>query len=213
MRSLLFLLAAPGALLGCGSSPHEVPDAAPPDMTVVGAATTIEITTGVPAALVAFRDGVAGAWQAATKTSATQFEAVVHGPYAVAVVCDDRLTSPAGTFHIWDTFETGRTLDDSHAFSECDALAANHRVTGHMAQAGTVIVGGQFDSSATTGWDFTLSVPSGTYDLVATTGGRCRHPGGSPLRSSSSRWPRCPRRWPTTASAARRLTRAGSVCR
>jgi len=166
MRSLLPLVLS-GGLLGCGSSPRAVPDGAPPDM--VASPTTVEITTGVPAALVAFRDGVTGPWQVATRTSSTQFEVVVQGPYVVAVVCDDTRSNIGGTFHTWDTFETGRTLADPHAFTECDVPVTGHAVTGHMVQAGTVVMGDQLASSATANWNFKLSVASGTYDLIATT--------------------------------------------
>jgi hypothetical protein len=87
-------------------------------------------------------------------------------------VCDDTFVNPGGTFHIWDTFETGRTLADPHAFTECAAPAAGHAVTGHMVQAGAVVMGDQFASSATANWDFKLNVASGTYDLIATTSDR-----------------------------------------
>ena len=167
MRSLCpLILAVPGVLVACDDANRTVPDGPPPDMS---APTTITITTGVPAALVVFRDGVTGAWKPAAMTTPTIFEAQVHGPYLVTVVCDDTFTTPGGTFHSWDTWQTGRTLDDPHAYATCRAPAERHAITGHMTQAGAVVMGDSLASSAAVGWDFRLSVANGIYDLIATT--------------------------------------------
>jgi hypothetical protein len=135
----------------------------------MSSATTITITTGRPAALVAFRDGVAGPWQAATMKTPTSFEAQVHGPYLVSVVCNDMFTNPGGTFESWDTWQVGRTLDNPHTFATCDVPAQSHAITGHMVQAGTVTLGSSFASSSTADWNVKLSAASGTYDLIAKT--------------------------------------------
>lgn len=164
MRNLCLLcFVVPGALVACGDDHPATPDGPPPE------GTTIAITTGQPAALVAFRDGVDGPWQSATMKTPTSFEAQVHGPYMVSVVCDDVTTNPDGSFHSWDTRQAGRTLDDPHEYAACDVPANGHAITGHMVQAGTVILGNSSATSSTGNWDFKLSAANGTYDLIATT--------------------------------------------
>src|SRR5215467_11320791 len=98
-RRFLPLLTLPSIVVACGSNPRGTPDGAPPDMAP---ATTITITTGRPAALVAFRDGGTAPWQTATMKTPTSFEVQVHGPYLVSVVCNDMFTNPGGTFESWD---------------------------------------------------------------------------------------------------------------
>jgi hypothetical protein len=131
--------------------------------------TTITITTGVPAALVVFRDGVTGAWQPAAMKAPTMFEAQVHGPYMVTVVCDNTFTTPGGTFHSWDTWQIGHTLDDPHTYATCELPAERHAITGQMTQPGAVVMGGSLASSATANWNVHLAVANGSYDLIATT--------------------------------------------
>ena len=178
MRNLYSLIfAVSGVLVACNDTHHATPDepapdgpppdGPPPDMSP--ASTTIAITTGRPAVLVAFRDGVNAPWQPATMKTPTSFEAQVHGPYMVSVVCDDVITNPGGSFDSWDTWQTGRTLDDPHAYAACDVPPTEHAITGHMVQAGRVTLGDSFDTSSTDGWDFTLSAVNGSYDLIATT--------------------------------------------
>jgi len=180
MRSLYSLIfAVSSVLVACNDTHHATPDGPapdgpppdgpPPDMSP--APTTIAITTGRPAALVVFRDGVNAPWQPATMKTPTSFEAQVHGPYMISVVCNDVITNPGGSFDNWDTWQTGRTLDDPHAYAACDVPPDEHAITGHMVQAGAVTLGDSSDSSSTDDWDFTLFAVNGTYDLIATTSG------------------------------------------
>jgi hypothetical protein len=124
---------------------------------------TIEIAADKAPALVAFRDGLDGDWQTATMKSPTSFEAVVHGPYVIAVACEDLAT---GEF---TTRQVARTPDDEHDLMlRCDAAApSTHKITGHMKEAGRVQIAGASDASEIADWDFELDVPSGTYDLMA----------------------------------------------
>lgn len=127
------------------------------------APTTIKISSDQAPALVAFRDGLDGAWQTATKKTATSFEAVVHGPYVISVACD----GAAGV----STRQIARTPEDAGDVAVTCAIAApaTHAITGHMAQAGRVQLGDAIASSATADWNVSLAVPNGTYDLMART--------------------------------------------
>lgn len=124
---------------------------------------TIAIASDKAPALVAFRDGLDGDWQTATMKTPTSFEAVVHGPYVITIACEDLAT---GNF---TTRQVARTPEDAHDLMlRCDAAApTTHAITGHMAQAGRVQLGGASDASETADWDFDLAVPAGTYDLMA----------------------------------------------
>jgi hypothetical protein len=124
---------------------------------------TIAIASDKAPALVAFRDGLDGDWQTATMKTPTSFEAVVHGPYVITVACEDLATGQFSTRQI------ARTPEDAHdVMLRCDAAAPTpHAITGHMAQAGRVQLGGASDASETADWDFELAVPAGTYDLMA----------------------------------------------
>ena len=128
----------------------------------------IEITADKAPALVAYRDGLDGEWQTATRKSPTSFEAEVTGPYVIAAACEDLTT---GTFTTW---QFARTPDDERKVTvQCDPAApSTHAITGHMVQAGLVQLGGERDSSTTADWDFELAAPSGTYDLMARTDDR-----------------------------------------
>jgi hypothetical protein len=162
---ILFTLLLSNLLAACGDNGHVAPDA-PPGPTTIG------ITVDQPPALVAFRDGLFAPWQPATErtsTSSTWFEAQVHGPYVVTVVCED----PAGRSRTW---QLARTPDDAHHLGlTCDLPPAlppiDHQITGHMMQPGHVYLGSSSDTSlpGETGWDFQISAPSGSYVLIATT--------------------------------------------
>jgi hypothetical protein len=146
-----------GGLSGCGDDGGPPPD--PP-----GPASTITITSDVALALVAFRDGVDGRWQPATMKSPTTFEAVVHGPYVVTSVCDN---VPGNVLSVW---QIARTPDDERAISlQCSSVLVWPAVTGTMVQAGTVQLDRASRASSTASWSFSLSVPPGTYDLLAKT--------------------------------------------
>ena len=163
---ILFTLLLSNLLAGCGDNRPVVPDG-PPSPTTIG------ITTDQTPALVAFRDGLDAPWQPAmerTSTSSTWFEADVHGPYVVTVVCTDP-EDPAGRSRTW---QFARTPDDAHHLSlTCDLPPIAHRITGRMTQPGHVYLGASSDTSpGATEWDFQLSAPSGSYVLIATTDDR-----------------------------------------
>jgi hypothetical protein len=156
MRTLCFVPIFSYLLVACGDNPT-TPDASSPQIA------TLHITADKALALVVFRDGVDAMWQPATMKTPTSFEAVVHGPYVVAMVCE-------GDFDTFITRQIGRTTDDSPDLDAiCGAPPANRTVTGHMVQSGWVTFGpdGQGDGRAS--WNFQLSVPDGRYDLIALT--------------------------------------------
>jgi hypothetical protein len=128
----------------------------------------IHISSPFPPALVVFRDGTHGdRWQPARQTTPTTFEARVHGPYVVSVVCVDHPIFVDLTETV--TWQIGRTLEDSHDLSFCDVLPEEHTVTGHMVQPGFVQIGDNSARSTVADWDFTIGVPTGSFDLIATS--------------------------------------------
>lgn len=151
------------ALAACGSSgTHGGGNDGPP--------VTISITTGFAPALVAFRDGVDAEWRLAGKKAETAYEATVHGPYLVAVVCTDPSTTPS--FSGTTTTYAGWTPDDPRALSFCRADVPRYVVTGHMVQAGFVQLGDFGTQSSSTNWNYNLTAPIGTFDLIATSADR-----------------------------------------
>jgi hypothetical protein len=151
-RSALVILMALAS--GCGHGDDVQPDAA---------TTTINITTDVAPALVAFRDG-SGGWRPATAKTATSFAAEVASDYVVAVACD------RGGLH--QTSQRARAVGDSHDLMVSCALPqqpVQHTVTGHMVQAGKLHFGGSFDQSTAADWDFHVVAPTGSADLMAIT--------------------------------------------
>jgi hypothetical protein len=157
--SILFPLVSFNALTACDGTTDPGP----------GPATTIAITSGKAPALVAFRDGLAATWQPATMKTPTSFEAAVHGPYVVSVVCE-ALPREGQSLPETLTWQAARTLDDPHDLAApCDVPATAHAITGHMVQAGAVQLGSSAKSSDVADWDFALAAPTGSYDLIATT--------------------------------------------
>jgi hypothetical protein len=149
-----------GLLAACSDDPAIV---VPPPAPV-----TVTVTSAVAPAFVAFRDGDdSAAWQAATKKSPTSYELVANGPYEVTVVCE---TVPGAVVQTWQAARTPK--DPIELKAVCDPVPADHKITGHMVQAGHVQLGDSLRASATAGWDFELSLPSGTYDLVAASADR-----------------------------------------
>jgi len=154
MRSPILIPIFSTLLLACGTTPD---DKEP---------TTIQLTPGSATALVAFRDGTDGAWQPATMKTATSYEFQVHGPYIVAVACD--YGGVSGVVQI------GRTLDESDDLGAmCPKSSGSHKVTGVMAQAGTMVFGKHLEFSTDPDpWEFQFFVDDGAYDLLALTDDR-----------------------------------------
>src|SRR5262245_23661493 len=127
-------------------------------MSMVGACTddtprVIHFSVRQPPELVAFREG-SGAWRPATTMSSTSFEAEVRGPYTLLVVCAEQIpkVGDVDTF-AWETWQIGRTLDDSLELPElCTTSPDNHVITGHMAQAGRVELDWTSDISDVDNW-------------------------------------------------------------
>jgi len=156
LRALLLVSLVPaGWSSGCDDT-----DSPPVDTTP---GVTITIATVTPAALVAFRDGLDGPWQAASMKSPSMFEAEVHGPYVVTIVCQDPSRG------LYSTFQLANTPDDDRALMQtCDyTFPTRVPVTGHMVQAGRVQIEDALRTSSTADWDFNLSVLGGTHDLMA----------------------------------------------
>src|SRR5678816_795988 len=122
--AVLVVLAGSG-LAGC--TDDKVPD--PPRATP---GTVITITTTVPLALVVFRDGIDARWQSATQKRPDLYEATVHGPYILAVVCDYTVLGSSGV----TTWRAGRTLDEPHEVTVPCSKVTRHTVTARMVQDG-----------------------------------------------------------------------------
>jgi hypothetical protein len=152
MKTIFCLSFASSLLVGCADTPSPDP-------------VTIQIGAGPDLVFAAFRDGVDAPWQPATSVSAASYQAAVHGPYLVTIVCasgDQR-----------NTVQLGRTLDDPRDLGTLCAPAASpagaHKVTGQMAQAGQVAFAHQLASGTSSNWGFQFSVPGGSFDLLAAT--------------------------------------------
>jgi hypothetical protein len=160
---------------GCGDDAPPTPDASGPGITIT-------IQSDKAPALVAFRDGVDAAWQPATMKAPNSFEAEVHGPYVVTVVCEVPATGESLTFQL------ARTPDDARELMQpCDFPAVTrYPVTGQMVQAGRVQIDDQVRSSATAGWTFTLQVRGGIYDLMAITTDQIALRPGLPVTSPTA---------------------------
>lgn len=167
MRTSCFLICTliSDALFACSDS---VP---PPPPDTMPATIKVRLTSAQAPALVVFRDGFEAEWQLPSPPVATSVDFDVHGPFMVAVVCEQPDS--------WFTWQVARTPKDSPTNDGNFALTAPcgapaqapvlHVVAGHVVHAGAVHIAGASAQSATDDWDFQVSVPNGTYDLIATT--------------------------------------------
>jgi len=164
-HAILFTLLFSNLLTACTDGGVEMD---PPGGPTLPPLPRITIASDQPPALVMFRDGLDASWRAATMNTPTFFEAGVHGPYVVVVVCEDPVTGRSRTLQL------ARTPGDSHDLRlSCDLTTpSGHVVTGHMVQPGFVQLGSSRDSSETADWDFQLFVPDGSYDLIGTNSER-----------------------------------------
>jgi len=152
MRPILCVLLFP-AWFACSDDPVTQPPVDPQP-------TTIHVTSALAPVLVAFQDGFNTDWQ--TANAATAVDVTVHGPYTVAVVCQGP--------DAWRTWQfSGTPDDDTTLTTPCATPPARHKVSGHVVRAGSVYLADASAQSAVDDWNFELSVPGGTYDLVATT--------------------------------------------
>jgi hypothetical protein len=117
--------------------------------------------------LIVYRDG-SGPWIVPTASGQGVYDLHVTDAYQVVVTCSS--TGVAGNE---DSEQLNATFGDgAHQYMFCDASSTGtapttFAVTGTMAQAGTVIVGGVSKKSSTAAWSFSLAVPMGTHDAVA----------------------------------------------
>ena len=151
---LLSCVLLPPALLACSDDPSTTRPTNPEP-------TTIHMTSVQAPALVALRDGFSADWKSVT--AATSMDLTVNGPYTVTVVCQDA--------DAWRTWQFARTPDDAKTLTApCGAPPpARHTITGHDVRAGSVYLGDASAQSDTDNWNFSLTAPNGTYDLVVTT--------------------------------------------
>jgi hypothetical protein len=159
MKAYLCVLLFP-AWVACSDDPVVTPPVNPTPAT-------IHVTSAVAPVLVAFQDGFNVDWK--TAAASTAVDVTVHGPYTVAVVCQEP--------DAWRTWQFAGTPDDDTTLTTpCATPPARHKVTGHVLRAGSVYLADASAHSTTDDWNFELSVPSGTYDLIATT--EIEHPQG-----------------------------------
>jgi hypothetical protein len=171
MRPSYFLVCAllSPAAIGCSDS---LP---PPPVVEEPTPTPVHIKSGITPLLVAYRDGFTDsttlqpiAWKMATPS--TSVDLMIKGAYSVAVVCmvdsDTVLTWQA--FHTVDD-DTTKTVTEPTLQTPCVAApAARVAITGKLAHAGVAHLGDAESAPTAANGDFTLLVPNGTYDLVAT---------------------------------------------
>jgi hypothetical protein len=143
--------------VACSDSPSQLPDDSdsPPPVTV-------HVTSAQAPVLVAFRDGFDARWQLATPGIAV--DVTVHRAYTVAVVCQE-----PDAWRTWQFSGYAQFLNDTLVTTPCAAPPARHKVTGRVARAGAVTFADASAQSTVDDWSFELSVPAGTYDLIATT--------------------------------------------
>lgn len=158
--SILLPLLVAGAAAGCAEE-------APAPDAPTGPGSLITVVFDKPPVLVAFREGLDGAWQPAAMKTPTLFELEVHGPYVVAMVCEDPTRSLSQVVHV------AQTPDDERSYMEsCDYTPTLYAVTGRMLQAGRVQIGTGFSSSSTDDWQFNARTTGGTHNLMARTADR-----------------------------------------
>lgn len=155
------ILIALGPLIAACALSTEDPELERELESELSAATVISIHADAPPELVAVREGT-GAWRRATQVRPTEYTATVRGPYSVLGAC-------AGAIQV-----SSQTLQDAPTVDlYCAPPApADITATGSMVQPGTVGLGVYRRSSTTPSWSYSLQVPAGDYDQVATTADR-----------------------------------------
>lgn len=173
MKNLIFALSPLIASCAVTAEPElEFEAESDPALAV---ATVISIHADAPPELVAVREGT-GAWRRATQVRPTEYTATVRGPYSVLGAC-------AGAVQV-----SSRTLSDAPTITlYCQQPApADITVDGTMAQPGTVALGIYGRTSTTPNWSYSLQVPAGEYDQVATTNDRLLLRRNLSLRASTT---------------------------
>lgn len=164
----LFTLLLSNLLAACGGD-IQAPDAS-------RAFTTLEIITDQQPVFVAFRDGLdsPASWERATMRAPIWFEAEVHGPYVVTVVCADTVNDKANQpAHRSRTLQIAGTLSDARRLDVSCGLSAmgNHEISGSMIPSEGQVQLGSSNATASDG-QFKLFAANGLYDLIATADDR-----------------------------------------
>jgi hypothetical protein len=173
---------------GCGGHSASSPDAEPSGDAAIdasGPATKIAIAlSGMAPALIAYRDGVNGAWQTPAATS-TGYEMTVHGPYVMSYTCERPNDNVA-------THQVARTPEDDarDLFAGCNFTPGpTVHVIGQMVQPGSVAVGGTPQRSTAANWSFDIAVEPSTYDVIASTADRIEIRRGLAIAGATSLTP------------------------
>lgn len=131
--------------------------------------TKVHIRSDNPPLLVVFRDGPTAAWQAATQVTPSHYQAVVHGPYQVGVVCETGAVMVADRFHVDElrTWEVARTPDDPRDLvPPCDNQPFYNGIGG-TAPPSTIIQTGALAVLADPGGHIVTGAELGTRDVIA----------------------------------------------
>jgi len=156
MSTLRFMsgaIALAGLAPACGSGSTHAP--APADGNV------ITVTTGLPPALIAFRDDLSADWIGLPVQRATTFDITTHGAYQVVVACSAGEQDPNVSIVLY-----GRTPDDDPTIESLCTTAIPFDVQGTMLQAGEVALGNASAGASFANWSFDLPARPGIFDLV-----------------------------------------------
>jgi hypothetical protein len=122
----------------------------------------VTIVTGVPPALIVYREEAAAEWKTPASPSAGTFEIDVTGPYRVIVVC-------AGSGPRVQVTQIAQTLDDARTIEQPCGSPRQFplHVRGQMLQSGEVSFGGFGRGQSKAPWSFDLPAAAGTFDFLA----------------------------------------------
>lgn len=121
----------------------------------------VTVTTGVPPALIAFRDDLSTDWIGLPVQGATTFDLTTHGAYQVVVGCSAGDQDPNVSIVLY-----GRTADDDPMIETTCGTVVPFTVQGLMLQAGEVALGNAGEGASFADWEFHLQARPGTFDLV-----------------------------------------------
>jgi hypothetical protein len=164
------------AIVGCSGDAKPpitgMPDAgtdAPADSSAPSNYVDVE-TLGDDPVFIRYREG-SGPWQEPKRVGAN-FELRINERYELIAVCGDTSVG-------FDVGVEASTFEDSggSTYLPCFtpfAAGATHKLSGTMAQPGTVTIGYASATGAAASWSFELDAYEGTVDLLAVGGGRAR---------------------------------------
>jgi len=150
--SAALALASPAACSSTSGTSHAPGDS---DGNVVS------VTTGIPPALLAFRDDLSTDWVGLPVHGATTFDLTTHGAYQVVIACSAGDQDPSVTMILY-----GRTADDDPTIKLSCGGGFPFQVKGEAFEAGEVSLGDSSEGASFTDWQFDLVAQPGTFDLV-----------------------------------------------